>query len=42
VALGPAAAASDLLLDVLTGYLPLYFTDVAGATLPRPACSWAS
>ncbi len=26
---------SDLLLDVLTGYLPLYFTDVAGFSIAR-------
>lgn len=26
---------SDLLLDVLTGYLPLYFTDVAGFTITQ-------
>lgn len=26
---------SDLLLDVLTGYLPLYFTDVAGFTVTQ-------
>lgn len=26
---------SDLLLDVLTGYLPLYFTDVAGFTVAQ-------
>ena len=27
--------ASDLLLDVLTGYLPLYFTDVTGMTVAQ-------
>ena len=26
---------SDLLLDVLTGYLPLYFTDVTGMSVAQ-------